>query len=304
MMENPAGAGCSPTGLVDHRPVSAPKVAQTRAPDLPKRRNGANLSFESGIIWRIPVKFEGARMLFARSRCAFFHTIDLPNGEIVQGPWDFRRTEAAYHGGYNLKGKRVLEIGAASGCHSFWMEGQGADVVPYDLSPKHSWDILLAPGQSASECDAEMEKGIEKINNGWHYSAERLGSRLKLAHGTIYDIPAELGDFDVITFGSVLLHTRDPIGAVQKAAKRAREAIIITDRVPTHLDVSKPLMEFMPRIGMEKPWGGWTWWWYTPEVMVNLLKIMGYTRLDLTMSKHLYAATGREIELFTLVGRH
>lgn len=54
MMENPAIVGWSPAGSVDHRPLSAPEAAQTRASDLPKRPNGANLTFKTGIIWRIP----------------------------------------------------------------------------------------------------------------------------------------------------------------------------------------------------------------------------------------------------------
>lgn len=54
MMENPASAGWSPAGSVDHRPVSAPEAAQTRASDLPKRPNDAKLTSEPGVIWRIP----------------------------------------------------------------------------------------------------------------------------------------------------------------------------------------------------------------------------------------------------------
>lgn len=55
MMENPASADWSPAGSVDHRPVSAPEAAQTRASDLPKRPNDAKLTSEPGVIWRIPV---------------------------------------------------------------------------------------------------------------------------------------------------------------------------------------------------------------------------------------------------------
>ena len=242
-------------------------------------------------------------MLIDRKDCSFFHCLDLPGGETIAAPWDFRETEAEYHGGVSLAGRRVLEIGAASGCHSFWMERQGAQVVPYDLSPEFSWDLMPTPTQDREDVEAAMRVGIRRINAGWHYAAERLGSKLSLEHGTIYSVPESLGVFDVITFGSVLLHTRDPIGAVQGLAPRATEAILIMDRLPPHLDPEKPLMEFQPRIGMEKPFGAWTWWWFTPAVFIRLLTVLGYSEFDVKVSKHLHAASGKPLDLFTLVAR-
>lgn len=235
--------------------------------------------------------------------CLFFHVVDLPDGETTSGHWDFRATASAYHGHVHFAGKSVLEIGAATGSHSFWLEGQGARVTPYDLSPHHSWDILPTCRQDAAEVERAMRALIGQINHGWHYCAERLGSTLHLEHGTIYDIPVALGDFDIVTFGSVLLHARDPVGALQRAAERATEAVVITDRYPTTLDTTRPLMEFMPTLGREMAWGGWTWWWITPPVFQNLLTIIGFRSFELSVSKHLHALSGQEIELFTLVAR-
>lgn len=236
----------------------------------------------------------------ARADCAFFHVIDLPEGP-TPGQWDFRETEREYHGGYDLKEKAVLEIGSATGSHAFWMEKQGARVTPLDLSPKHSWDLMPTPTQNQAEIETAMRAGIQRINNGWHYCRDKLGSGLKLQHGSIYNVPKKLGDFDIVTYGSVLLHVRDPIGAVQHGAARAKEAIIITDRLPTHLDEAKPLLEFMPKLGMEKPFGAWTWWWATPQLFINLLTVLGFKGFKVTKSKHLFTGTKRHIDLFTLV---
>lgn len=238
-----------------------------------------------------------------KEECAFFHVIDLPSEDPTPGLWDFRKTEVEYHGGFQFKGKTVLEIGSATGSHAFWMEKEGAIVTPYDLSPAYSWDIMATYEQDAEEVERIMHSTMGMLNNGWWYCRNRLNSKLELSFGSIYDIPMELGDFDVITFGSVLLHTRNPVGALQFAADRAREAVIITDRLPTNLDMNRPLMEFMPKKGMAQKFGGWTWWWISPKVFENLLTLKGFRRFELTTSKHLFVPMAREIELFTLIAK-
>ena len=66
--------------------------------------------------------------------CYFYHSMEIPGWGEVRGEWDLRGGEAAYLGNVDLKDKRVLELGAASGFLSFYMERQGADVVGYDPS--------------------------------------------------------------------------------------------------------------------------------------------------------------------------
>lgn len=237
-----------------------------------------------------------------REECSFFHVIDLPGEEPTPGLWDFRKTEAEYHGGGEfLKGKTVLEIGTATGSHAFWMEQQGALVTPYDLSSEFSWDVMATAEQDTEKILQTMPSSMERLNNGFYYCRSRLNSKLELSFGSVYDIPEELGSFDIITFGSVLLHTRNPIGALQFAADRAKEAIIITDRLPTNFDIKKPFMEFIPKKEKAKNFGGWTWWWIGPKVFENILSIRGFRRFDLAISKHLFVPTKQHLDLYTLI---
>lgn len=53
-----------------------------------------------------------------------------------------RGHEADYLGHVNLAGKRVLEIGPASGHLTFWMEAQGAEVVGFDLGPNDDGPVV------------------------------------------------------------------------------------------------------------------------------------------------------------------
>lgn len=239
--------------------------------------------------------------MIKKEECQFFHVIELPSGETTPGAWDFRETEREYHGGYEFAGKSVLELGSATGSHSFWLEKQGAIVTPYDLSPEHGWDVLLTASQKPDEVDNEMRTAIRKLNNGWWYCRDRLGSKLELTHGSIYDVPADLGDFDVVTFGSVLLHVSDPIRAVQRAAPRARETIIIMESYAKGPENNLPFMWFLPKLGNERPWGAWAWWRISPKLLENVLKIIGFNHFQLTITSHRCPPSNKSIELYTLV---
>jgi hypothetical protein len=50
-----------------------------------------------------------------------------------------------------------------------------------------------------------------------------------VVYGSIYDLPAGIGPVEVATFGSILLHLRDPFLALANAARFARETMIVTD---------------------------------------------------------------------------
>ncbi len=47
--------------------------------------------------------------------CHFYHTIEIPGFRPVEGEWDLRNRVEDYLGHAEFKGKRVLEIGTASG---------------------------------------------------------------------------------------------------------------------------------------------------------------------------------------------
>src|SRR5262249_27999058 len=76
------------------------------------------------------------------AHCQFYHTMEIPGHGVVQGEWDLRGGVEEYLGGVDLGGKRVLEMGSASGFLTFEMEKRGADVVALDLSEEQLWDYV------------------------------------------------------------------------------------------------------------------------------------------------------------------
>ena len=77
--------------------------------------------------------------------CEFYHVMDLPGYGLTEGQWDLRAGADAYLGGFEFSGKRVLEIGPASGFLTFEMERRGADVVCFDVAEEIGWDFVPHP---------------------------------------------------------------------------------------------------------------------------------------------------------------
>jgi hypothetical protein len=80
--------------------------------------------------------------------CDFYHSMLIPGvGEII-GLWDLRQTVDDYLGRIDFAGKRVLEIGPASGFLTIEMERRGADVVAVELPEGVGWDFVPSPSRS------------------------------------------------------------------------------------------------------------------------------------------------------------
>src|SRR5262249_514123 len=160
------------------------------------------------------------RTIFAQPRvvtdvrdCCFYHTMEIPGHGVVEGQWDLRRGVDKYLGNVAFAGKRVLDVGAASGFLTFHMESQGADLIPYDLAPEHSWDVVPFAGIDLMEYLRERRETIRKLNNGYWFSHRAMASEAHMVHGTVYAIPEAIGTVDIATCG-ILLHLRDPFLAL------------------------------------------------------------------------------------------
>src|SRR4051812_33135453 len=63
----------------------------------------------------------------------WYHVIDLGDGVVTKGSFDLRPVVDAYGFPDDLLGKRVLDVGRASGFFSFELERRGAEVTATEL---------------------------------------------------------------------------------------------------------------------------------------------------------------------------
>jgi SAM-dependent methyltransferase len=224
------------------------------------------------------------REVRSKDDCYFYHSMDLPGIGEVAGEWDIRGRESDYLGGVSFRGKRVLEMGTASGALCFHMEREGAEVVAYDLSPEQSWDIVPYWGMGKEKLEsliAERRAAIGKLNNGFWLAHKALGSRAKVVYGAVYDVPEAIGAVDIVTFTSILLHVRDPFLAMHRASRLARETIVVTEKIREKKlafeaieRLGLPYARFLPDAKTQSPWE--TWWSLTPQIVRNFVRVLGF----------------------------
>ena len=56
------------------------------------------------------------------SECDFYHSMDFPDGNSVDGVWDLRDRFASYTGNFSFENKSVIDVGTASGFLAFEAE--------------------------------------------------------------------------------------------------------------------------------------------------------------------------------------
>lgn len=173
----------------------------------------------------------------------WYHTIDVAPGVTTKGWFDLRPVVDVLPWP-NLRGKRVLDIGTFDGFFAFEMERRGAaEVVAIDVEDHLQWD--WPPDYRRPELARDPGFSGPPKGAGFRLIRDLTGSKAEWLPLSIYDLdPAEVGSFDVVVLGSLLLHLRDPI--------RALEAV---RTVCDGLFLSSEQIELWPTIlGRGKPW--------------------------------------------------
>ena len=234
-------------------------------------------------------------------QCYFYHTIDLPGHGTIEGDWDLRRGIDDYLGGVDYNGKRVLDVGTANGMICFETERRGADVTAFDLSKEYSWDLIpYARWEGYEDIRHGHRHHIDMLNNAYWFCHRALHSNAKAVYGDVYHIPEQIGKVDIVIYGSILLHLRDPFLALQRGTRLAQEAVVVTEVHRDHAVKSEePHMRFLPDPGALEPKD--TWWDLRPEFIVRAIKVLGFE--DVRVTYHTQPCRGEKVHLYTVVGR-
>ena len=135
--------------------------------------------------------------------CYFYHTMELPGRGVIEGrDWDLRGRVDEYLGNVDFAGKRVLEIGPASGFLTFEMEKRGADVVSVEVTDEHGWDFVPYPDERLEEVFGPRRIVMQQLKNSYWFSHAALQSKARVYYGDAYNLPAALGEFDIAVMGS------------------------------------------------------------------------------------------------------
>lgn len=221
------------------------------------------------------MEYAAPRRIETTDDCYFYHTMELPAVGEVQGHWDLRTEIDAYLGNVDFRGKRVLDVGTASGYPSFEMEKRGGAVVSFDMASGAQWDLVpqRALRDQRDALLAQRADAHRMLQNGYWFSHERLDSKAQAFYGNVYELPEQLGPFDVVFFGMILGHLRDPFQALYSASLLCRDTLIVTNSTSKKDRGKEPTARFQPSAA-----NGITdaWWDLSIGCIENMLGVLGF----------------------------
>ncbi len=190
-----------------------------------------------------------------------YHSLDLGNGTIIEGVISVDALRSRLHDlevPESLEGRRVLDVGAASGWNSFELERRGAEVVAID-------------------CVAYEE---------FRYASSLLNSTVDYRMVDVDEISPELlGTFDIVLFLGVLYHLRHPLLALEKLCAVTREVAFVESFVTDSLmsPSGQTSMEFyeIDELGGQID----NWFGPTTACLVALCRSAGFATVQLQYSQ-------------------
>ena len=204
----------------------------------------------------------------------WYHTLELAPGVVTPGWFDTRSVVGLLPFPDSLAGRRCLDIGTYDGFWAFEMERRGADeVIATDVMDARQWDWPV--GTPAETIEAGRERKAE--GEGFEVAREALGSSVKRVDLSVYDLdPAEVGEFDFVYLGSLLLHLRDPIRALERVRSVCRGELLLVDNIDVVLTLRLPRVPAARVDGLGRPW------WWKPNVagLLRMVEAAGFTLLE------------------------
>lgn len=189
------------------------------------------------------------------ARLGYYHSIELPDGRIIPG---FQTIEtqrsriAQFPIPQDLRGKRVLDIGAWDGWFSFEMERRGAIVVAVDATRKTRF--------------------LE--------AKEMMGSKVEHVVADICHLtPRDIGYFDIVLFFGVLYHLKHPMLALERVCELSTDLVCVesyvSDQEPSG---TIPAMQFYEGTELAAQFDNWV----GPNItcLMAMCRTAGFARVD------------------------
>ena len=229
----------------------------------------------------------------------WYHTIDLGKGLVTPGVYDYRQTVSAFHFPDNLRGKRVLDIGSATGFFAFEFERRGAAVTSVELPSLKQLDRF--PGQSIDEIILKIQRmqfprkagGLDAyrreysdaqlyeylLDGPFRFCKRLLRSKVRRQYASIYDLSLKkLGSkkpFDLVFLGDVLIHTIDPLEALAAVAPLCQGTLVLS-QVMDDNDGAEPAMLYTGGSTLDDEI---SWWRPNKTFFTQALKKLGFTQV-------------------------
>jgi len=228
-----------------------------------------------------------------RNRCQeneyWYHSYYFDNGFVQRGDYDIGQDFKGYQFPSELSGMSILDIGTGSGWFATYFEQLGAEVTVTDARGYCDFDLFgrdRYPKVSTEKLspDRKLADGREiyysPVSQGFWVMKDILGLKAQYYNARVYDICPELfGDkkFDLVFMGSLLMHLRDPIGALMAAHSVCKHMLIATTyMLPDQSPLNEPIMKMRENAG-----DGISWWIPNQACIAQWLLAAGFKTFNI-----------------------
>jgi tRNA (mo5U34)-methyltransferase len=187
----------------------------------------------------------------------WYHTIEVAPNLWTPGHFDHRSTMHRVPLPASLAGLRCLDVGTHDGLWAFEMERRGAaEVVAIDLDDPERRDW---PSGVRAAGPALLHEWGWGPGDAFRVAADALGSKVERRNLSVYDAsPESIGTFDLVFVGSLLLHLRDPIRALEAVRSVCQRTLVMAEAIDPRIEFkagSTPAAR-IDGVGMDQQW--WT----------------------------------------------
>lgn len=208
----------------------------------------------------------------------WYHTIELAPGVVTPGIVDVRPIVPRVPIPTRLDGLRCLDIGTWDGFWAFEMERRGGEVHAVDVPDPFRWD-WPARTKILKSYDGGLEnlETIKRDGNGFPIARDALASSVERHEMTVYEIsPQALGMFDFVFVGSILLHLRDPVGALEHIRTVAKGEVVVNDSIEYVLTRLRPRTPYARLDTADRVW----WWQPNLAALHSMIEQAGFQILE------------------------
>jgi tRNA (mo5U34)-methyltransferase len=204
-------------------------------------------------------------------RYRWYHTLELGNGVETPGMFDHRPVLHHYPLPDDLSGMRCLDVATMDGYWAFEMERRGAaSVTALDLENPADLDW---PASLRADHDKELD---ETKAERFALAKRALGSNVERVLMSAYDLSPELGTFDFVFCGDLLLHVKDPITPIENIRSVCTGSAVIVNVIKRFRFYEKRAMAELDGID------NFEWWVTNMAGLVRIVKAAGFARVEAT----------------------
>jgi tRNA (mo5U34)-methyltransferase len=202
-------------------------------------------------------------------RYPWYHTLELAPGVVTPGMFDHRPVLQHYPIPADLSGMRCLDVATMDGYWAFEMERRGAaSVVALDLEDPEDldWPASLRAGHERTMDETKATR--------FALAKEALGSNVERVLLSAYDLGPDLGTFDFVFCGDLLLHVKDPVTIVENCHSVCTGSAVIVNVIKKFRFHEKRPMAELDGIG------NFEWWVTNLAGLVRIVRAAGFSRVE------------------------